>query len=195
MCSPRPTRRARSTGICRLTRRSRVRISTRRTPHAPIRTQGASSNHKNLALDGGEPAGHGIGRLRGGLTTKIHRAVDGRGRPLVNIVTGGQRNDGAVLAEVVADIYVPRIGAGRPRTRPDTVLADKAYATGVNRTLLRDTGIKAVIPEKSTQINSRKKRGRNGGRPPVFDPELYKDRNVVERSFAWSKQWRGLATR
>ncbi|WP_425556663.1 IS5 family transposase, partial [Gordonia humi] len=165
------------------------------TPRARIRTQGAASNHKNLALDGGEPAGHGIGRSRGGLTTKIHRAVDGRGRPLVNIVTGGQRNDGAMLAEVLADIYVPRIGAGRPRTRPDAVLADKAYATGVNRTILRGKQIAVVIPEKSTQVNSRKKRGRNGGRPPSFDAERYKDRNVVERSFAWSKQWRGLATR
>ncbi|MBB4138096.1 transposase [Gordonia humi] len=113
----------------------------------------------------------------------------------MNIVTGGQRNDGAMLAEVLADIYVPRIGAGRPRTRPDAVLADKAYATGVNRTILRGKQIAVVIPEKSTQVNSRKKRGRNGGRPPSFDAERYKDRNVVERSFAWSKQWRGLATR
>ena len=60
---------------------------------------------------------------------------------MVNIVTGGQRNNGAMLAEVLADIYVPRIGAGRPRTRPDGALADKAYATGVNRTLLRDKGV------------------------------------------------------
>jgi transposase len=129
------------------------------------------------------------------LTTKIHRAVDGKGRPLVNIVTGGQRNDGAMLAEVLADIYGPRVGGGRPRTRPDAVLADKAYATGVNRDMLRAKAITAVIPEKSTQINTRKKRGSNGGRPPAFDAELYKDRNVVERSFAWAKQWRGLATR
>lgn len=113
----------------------------------------------------------------------------------MNIVTGGQRNDGAMLAEVIADIYVPRIGVGRARTRPDAVLADKAYATGVNRDMLRDKGVKAVIPEKSTQIDSRKKRGSAGGRPPAFDADRYKDRNVVERSFAWSKQWRALATR
>jgi len=61
--------------------------------------------------------------------------------------------------------------------------------------MLRAKAITAVIPEKSTQINTRKKRGSNGGRPPTFDAELYKDRNVVERSFAWAKQWRGLATR
>ncbi|GAB89858.1 putative transposase, partial [Gordonia rhizosphera NBRC 16068] len=111
------------------------------------------------------------------------------------VVTGGQRNDGAMLEEVLADIYVPRLGAGRPRTRPDTVLADKAYATGVNRTMLRTRGIGAVIPEKSTQITVRKNRGSTGGRPPAFDSEAYKNRNVVERSFAWAKQWRALATR
>ncbi|WP_425324123.1 IS5 family transposase [Gordonia polyisoprenivorans] len=161
----------------------------------PDQDTGGSIESQEPAPNGGEPAGHGIGRSRGGLTTKIHRAVDGRGRPLVNIVTGGQRNDGAMLAEVLADIHVPRIGVGRARTRPDAVLADKAYATGVNRDMLRDKGIKTVIPEKSTQVTSRKKRASKGGRPPAFDSDLYKGRNVVERSFAWSKQWRGLATR
>ena len=30
---------------------------------------------------------------------------------------------------------------------------------------------------------------------PMFDAEVYKGRNVVERGFAHSKQWRGIATR
>ncbi|WP_285731359.1 transposase, partial [Kocuria sp. NBRC 114282] len=33
------------------------------------------------------------------------------------------------------------------------------------------------------------------GRPPTFDAGAYRNRNVVERSFAYVKQWRGLATR
>lgn len=152
------------------------------------------SNHKNLPLDEVEPAGHGIGRSRGGLTTKIHHAVDGRGLPLAVVVTGGQRNDGAMLEQVLDDIRVPRIGGGRPRTRPDAVLADKAYASGVNRRMLRARGIRAVIPEKRDQIASRKRKGSKGGRPPKFDSTAYKDRNVVERSFALVKQWRGIAT-
>ena len=131
----------------------------RRTPLARIRTQGARSNHKNLLLDQVEPAGHGIGRSRGGLTTKIHHAVDARGLPLAIVVTGGQRNDGAMLEQVLDDIRVPRIGGGRPRTRPDAVLADKAYGSGVNRRMLRARGIRVVIPEKSDQIASRKRKG------------------------------------
>ena len=111
------------------------------------------------------------------------------------VITGGQRNDGAMLARVLAEIHVPRLGAGRPRTRPDAVLADRAYTSGVTRTELRRRGIKAVIPEKRDQIAARKRRGPRGGRPPAFDAEAYKKRNVVERSFALAKQWRGLATR
>ncbi|WP_197466817.1 transposase, partial [Tsukamurella pseudospumae] len=142
-----------------------MRISTRRTLFALIRTQGARSNYTNpppgfvaSPLGGDrEPAGHGIGRSRGGLTTKIHAAVDGQGRPLAVVVTGGQRNDGAMLTEVLADIRVPRCGAGRPRTRPDAVVADRAYTSGVNRRMLAGRGIKAVIPQKVTEIDARRR--------------------------------------
>lgn len=129
------------------------------------------------------------------MTTKIHSAVDGRGRPLANVITGGQRNDGAMLAEVLADIYVPRPGRGRPRTRPDAVIADKAYSSGTIRRQLRSRGVEAVIPEKSDTIAARGRRGSHGGRPPKLNTDLYKERNVVERSFALAKQWRALATR
>lgn len=100
-----------------------------------------------------------------------------------------------MLAEVLADIRVPRVGRGRPRTRPDTVIADRAYTNGVNRRMLTGRGIKTVIPQKSTEIAARKRKGTAGGRPPAFDAETYKARNVVERSFCMTKQWRGLATR
>ncbi|MCC0766393.1 IS5 family transposase [Micrococcus luteus] len=161
----------------------------------PDQDTGAGANHKKLPLTEVEPPGHGIGRSRGGLTTKIHHAVDGRGRPLAAIVTGGQRNDGAVLAQVLAEIHVPRRGPGAARTRPEAVIADRAYATGVIRTELRRRRIRAVIPDKKDQIAARQRRGSRGGRPPAFDGQAYRGRNVVERYFALAKQWRGLATR
>lgn len=193
--SPRPMQWATLTGTCQSTRRSTVLISTVRTCRALIRTQGALSNYKNLPLCEIEPAGHGIGRSRGGLSTKVHFAVEGHGRPLSIVVTGGQRHDGALLQEVLGDIRVPRIGCGQARTRPDALLADRGYTSRVNRAYLRERGIAAVIPEKSNEIAARKRKGRAGGRPPGFDAELYKDRNVVERAFGLMKQWRGLATR
>lgn len=111
------------------------------------------------------------------------------------MITGGQRNDGAMLEQVLDDIRVPRLGPGRPRTRPDAVIADKAYSAGVTRKMLHRRGIKVVIPLKSDQIAARKRKGANGGRPPRLDTEMYRGRNVVERSFALVKQWRGMATR
>ena len=75
------------------------------------------------------------------------------------MVNGGQRNDPAMLEQVLGDIRVPRHGGGRPRTRPYAVLADKAYSSGVIRGSPRARGISAVIPEKSDQIAARKRRG------------------------------------
>ncbi len=84
---------------------------------------------------------------------------------------------------------------GRPRTRPGAVAADKAYSSRANRVLLRERGVKAVIPEKADQAAHRKKRGRAGGRPVAFDADLYKERNTVERCINKIKVWRGLAMR
>ena len=195
MCSLTPMLPVTSIGMSPSMAPSTVLTSTRRTRRALTRTQGATSNYKNLPDQECEPAGHGIGRSCGGLTTKIHHAVDGRGRPLAVVITGGQRHDGVILPQVLADIRVPRAGGGRARTRPDAVLADRAYGSRGNRDYLRLRGIRAVIPEKKDQIATRKKRGSKGGRPPAFDAGAYRNRNVVERSFAYVKQWRGLATR
>lgn len=100
-----------------------------------------------------------------------------------------------MFAHLLNSIHVPRIGPGRPRTRPEQVLADKAYSSRGNRALLRSRGIKAVIAEPSDQAGHRKRKGSKGGRPPKFDTHAYKGRNVIERSFNVLKQWRGLATR
>lgn len=100
-----------------------------------------------------------------------------------------------MLAEVLADVHVPQPGRGRPRTRPDAVIADKAYSSGAIRRQLRSRKITAVIPEKSDTIAARQRRGSRGGRPPKLDADIYKNRNVVERSFALAKQRRALAAR
>jgi transposase len=92
-------------------------------------------------------------------------------------------------------ISVPRVGPGRPRTRPDHVVADKGYSSRKIRAYLRRRGIPHTIPERVDQILGRLNRGTRGGRPPGFDRCVYRRRNVVERCFNRLKQWRGLATR
>lgn len=125
----------------------------------------------------------------------MHQLVDGKRRPLVIALTAGQAGDSPVLKLLLADLAVARIGPGRPRTRPDAVLGDKAYSSRDNRALLRSKRAQVVIPQRSDEIGHRLRRGSAGGRPPVFDPEVYKHRNAVERSFNDHKQWRGIATR
>jgi transposase len=162
----------------------------------PPASQGAESSYKNSAADPAhEPPDHAIGRSRGGLSTKIHQLVDGRKRPLVITVTAGQAADSPVLKFLLADLAVARPGPGRPRSRPEALLGDKAYSSRANRALLRSKRIKTVIPQRADEIGHRHRRGSAGGRPPAFDPVAYKNRNVVERSFNDHKQWRGIATR
>ncbi|WP_435280146.1 IS5 family transposase [Streptomyces sp. 1222.5] len=138
---------------------------------------------------------HALGRSRGGLSTKVHLAADGRARPLAFSVTAGQAGDAPAFETVMSRIRVPRSGPGRPRTRPLAVLADRAYSSRAIRSHLRRRGIRAVIPQPSDQVGHRLRRGRLGGRPPGFDAEAYKQRNTVERCINRLKQWRGLATR
>ncbi|KOG56636.1 transposase [Streptomyces griseoflavus] len=135
-----------------------------------------------------------LGRSRGGLSSKIHVAVDAAGLPLSFVLTAGQAADCPHFQTVLGGVRVPG-PVGRPRTRPRAVAADKAYSSRANRVYLRRRGISAVIPEKTDQQTNRKKKGSAGGRPVTFDPERYKQRNTVERCFQKIKTWRGLATR
>nr|WP_227023276.1 transposase [Actinomadura rubrobrunea] len=51
------------------------------------------------------------------------------------------------------------------------------------------------MPERADQQAGRVRRGSRGGRPPTFDPAVYKRRNVVERCIGRLKHRRGVATR
>ncbi|WP_423835767.1 IS5 family transposase [Streptomyces longhuiensis] len=150
---------------------------------------------RKKGLQATEPGDHALGRSRGGLSTKVHLASDGLARPLALCVTAGQAGDAPAFETVMAGIRVPRSGPGRPRTRPDAVLADRAYSSRAIRKHLRRRGIRAVIPQPSDQLGHRLRRGRAGGRPPAFDAEAYRQRNAVERCINRLKQWRGLAMR
>jgi transposase len=159
------------------------------------RTQGGRSNYKDRLLREDEPADHGIGRSRGGLTSKTHALVDGKGRLLVCIISPGQAGDSPVLPMLLAELRVNSHGPGRPRTTPLSLRGDKAYSSRGHRQLLRSRGIKAVIPEPADQIANRQRKGSGGGRPVDLDVEDYKQRNVVERFFNRLKNWRGIASR
>ena len=141
------------------------------------------------------PGDHGLGRSRGGLTTKFHLAVDQGQKPLAVIVTAGQRGNSPQFIPGLEKIRVPRLHGGQPRTRPGRVLGDKAYGSRANRKYLRRPGIRRTIPEKKDQLGNRKKKGSSGGRPYAFDTERHKQRHAVERGNGRLKRNRAVATR
>jgi len=141
-------------------------------------------------------AQQGLGRSRGGLSTKIQVVGDGRGRPLVTRATPGQTADTTALLGLVDAVKVARPGGiGRPRVRPNYLVADKAYSSRANRAGLRARRIAHTIPERDDQRAHRRRRGRQGGRPVGFCREQYRRRNQVERGFNRRKQLRAVATR
>lgn len=136
----------------------------------------------------------GLGRSRGGLTSKIHLSADRRCRPLSFVLTPGQAGDSPQFVPVLGRVKV-RGPLGRPRTRPGAVAADKAYSSRRNRGYLRRRGIRAVIPDKDDQAAGRKRRGSAGGRPVSCDAALYAERNTVERCINRLRNRRGIAFR
>jgi transposase len=106
--------------------------------------------------------------------------VDGRGRPLSVLLSGGQAGDNPHLLPVLDAIAIPGPAGGRPRKRPGLLLADKGYAHDSTRAALRRRRIRHATPERRDQIARRAAKGSAGGRPPAFDKTAYKQRNVVE---------------
>ena len=158
-------------------------------------SRGATSNDKDPP--GGGTKHHdreGLGRSRGGVSTKLHIVADLRCRPLARVTTAGQRHDSLSFDAVMGDLLVVRPN-GPARRRPDRVMADKAYSSRRIRSSLRRRRIKATIPEPADQQAARARRGSRGGRPPAFDPVRYKDRNVVERAINKLRANRAVATR
>ncbi|MFJ4806942.1 IS5 family transposase [Streptomyces murinus] len=170
-------------------------------PAVPQRGDVRGTNQVDPAPRKGRPPGGGgqvgecLGRSRSGFTIRVHLVADGRCRPLAFVLIPGHHGDGPQLERVLKHISVPRPGVGRPRTRPDHVLADKAYPSRSNRRYLRRRGIRHTIPERLDQQRNRQNRGSQGGRPTGFDRERYKKRNTVERAINRLKGSRAVATR
>lgn len=75
------------------------------------------------------------------------------------MIAGGQRDDLAMLGQVLNDIHVPRLGGGKPSTIPEAVVADEAYGSRGNQLVFRVRGLRCFVPEKSDKIAARKRKG------------------------------------
>jgi transposase len=114
----------------------------------------------------------GLGRSRGGFSSKIHALVDALGNPINFIITGGEVHDVTQGSNLIA---------GR---KGNYILGDKSYDSKELIEKITETGAIAVIPSRS-----------NSKQPRNYDKHIYKDRNLVERFFNKIKQFRRVATR
>jgi transposase len=132
---------------------------------------GARLNDKNSRCCRDEPGDHALGMSRGGLSTKdpcrCRRPRPPAGHP-AHPGPGRRCSDDASTARRPAG----RAPLGRPRTRPDRLLADKAYSSRAIRTDLRARRIGSVIPEPDEQKAHRRRRGSRGGRRCHLRPQL-----------------------
>src|SRR5437016_4407856 len=80
-----------------------------------------------------------IGRSRGGLSTKIHMAVDALGNPLRWQLTGGEVHDITQASELLAGFAA------------EQVIADKGYDSSAFIACIETTGSQAVIPSRKTR--------------------------------------------
>ncbi|MGA8586100.1 MAG: IS5 family transposase [Roseiarcus sp.] len=114
-----------------------------------------------------------IGRTKGGLNSKLHAVCDGRGRPLVMLLTEGQMSDYKGAAAMLPAMPKAKL-----------LLADKGYDADWFRAALAKRRIEACIPSKSNRKIA-----------IPHDAVLYKQRHKIENMFGRLKDWRRIHTR
>lgn len=131
---------------------------------ASARGRGAKKN--------GKAQDEGIGRSRGGLTSKIHAVVDALGNPVDFLITGGQVADVTQAEALLIDKDAKYL------------IGDKGYDSDEFIQHAQERGMESVIPPRSNRKVLRE-----------YDKHLYKDRNLIERFFNKIKHFRRIATR
>jgi transposase len=129
------------------------------------------------ALQGGSDRALAGDRVRTG--SKHHRICDAAGIPLLATLTGGHRNDVTQLLALVDGIGPIAGKRGRPRQRPDRVVADRGYDHDKYRRELWARGVKPIIARRGAEHGS----------------GLGRWRWVVERTVAWLHNFRRLRIR
>lgn len=114
----------------------------------------------------------GLGRSKGGFTSKIHASVDALGNPLKFIITAGQQSDytqADMLINGITNAYV---------------IADKGYDSIAFRLKITEQNCISVIPPR---VNRKKQY--------EYDRHLYKERHAIECLFSKIKHFRRVFSR
>lgn len=133
-----------------------------------------------------EKGGSAVGKTKRGKGTKWMVLVDGEGVPLGVRLESASPNEVTLAESTLAEVRVPR-PKGRPRQKPERVIADRAYDSDPLRERLRKRGIDLIVPYRDNNKCRQYEDGRKLRR--------YKRRWIVERTNAWLGQFRRLLVR
>jgi transposase len=114
--------------------------------------------------------------------------VDGAGTPLGAYLEAASPAEVTLLERTLETVAVGRPGKpGRPRKRPERLIADRGYDSNPLRGRLARRGIEPIIPARRNHNNATHQDGRMLRR--------YRRRWIVERTFAWLGHFRRLVVR
>ncbi len=137
----------------------------------------------------GKTRGTGGGTTKVGKGSKVMAVVDGTGLPIGLHVASAQPHELTLAEPTVRTIRVPRC-RGRPRTRPNDVVADNADDRAALRSDLRRRGNTPTMPSRERRNRQQPTRGH-----PLHAGARYQHRWKVERCFAWMDNCRRLVVR
>ena len=112
--------------------------------------------------------------------------VDGQGLPLGIHLSAANINEVQLAEETLAAVAVPRAGPGRPKQKPERIIADRGYDSRGLWERLKARGIQLICPH----LRTRKDRFQDGR-----CLRRYKRRWIIERTNAWLHAFRRLVTR
>jgi transposase len=128
--------------------------------------------HQDAHGGSGGKEAQAIGHTRGGANSKLHVAVDGKGRLVKAVLTAGQVSDAKIGPDLVAGLRGVRI------------VGDKGYDSQAIRRAACESGSFSCIPRRS-----------GGKEPAPFHKGYYCKRHQVENFFQRIKRCRRVSTR
>src|SRR5664279_1143662 len=133
-----------------------------------------------------EKGGSAVGKTKRGKGTKWMVLVDGQGLPLGVRLESASPSEVTLAQATLAEVRVPR-SQGRPRQKPERVIADRGYDSDPLRRRLKKRGIELIAPYRTKNKQRRYEEKRKLRR--------YKRRWIVGRTNAWLGQFRRLLVR
>lgn len=116
--------------------------------------------------------------------------IDGNGNIVgTSAIIGGRHNDSFDLKGTIKQVFADLKRNGLEYKRA-AFNADGGFDTREARKMLWNRGVRPNIPE-----NKRNRKHAKRGRKRHFNKEIYKNRFVIERTFAWIDKFRTLVTR